>query len=52
MPSGGLLMITSIESRDYPVIQGCLLVVVTIYIAINLLVDVIYGWLDPRIQYT
>ncbi|MCC7272917.1 MAG: ABC transporter permease [Alphaproteobacteria bacterium] len=52
LPGIGRLMITGIEFRDYPVIQGCLLSIVTIYILINLIVDLLYAWLDPRIRYT
>lgn len=51
IPGIGRLMISGIEFRDYPVIQGCLLVVVTLYVLINLAVDLLYAWLDPRIRY-
>lgn len=51
LPGIGRLIITAIESRDYPLVQGCLLVVVTIYIAINLAIDLLYACLDPRIRY-
>jgi peptide/nickel transport system permease protein len=50
IPGLGRMIITGIQYRDYPAIQGCLLFIVTIYILINLAVDVIYAWLDPRIQ--
>ncbi len=51
IPGIGRLMISGIEFRDYPVIQGVLLVVVTLYVLINLAVDLLYAWLDPRIRY-
>jgi peptide/nickel transport system permease protein len=51
VPGLGWLMIGAIQARDYPVIQGCLLVSVSIYIAINLAVDLLYALLDPRIRY-
>jgi peptide/nickel transport system permease protein len=51
VPGLGRLMIGAIQARDYPVIQGCLLVSVAIYITINLLVDLSYALLDPRIRY-
>jgi peptide/nickel transport system permease protein len=51
IPGIGGLMISAIEARDYPVIQGCLLASVTIYIFVNLAVDLIYAVLDPRIRY-
>jgi len=41
----------SITERDYPAIQGINLVVVTTVVSINLLVDLVYAWLDPRIRY-
>ena len=52
LPGIGRLMITGIQYRDYPVIQGVFLVIVVAYIVINLLVDLLYAWLDPRIHYT
>jgi peptide/nickel transport system permease protein len=51
IPGVGRLLITGIESRDYPVIQGCLIVTVFLYVLINLSVDLIYAWLDPRVRY-
>jgi peptide/nickel transport system permease protein len=47
----GRLVGDSISRRDYPVIQGVILTVSFIYIFVNLLVDVLYGYLDPRIRY-
>ncbi|MCB1990463.1 MAG: ABC transporter permease subunit, partial [Geminicoccaceae bacterium] len=37
--------------RDYPLIQGAILFILVIYVVINLLVDVAYAWVDPRIEY-
>jgi peptide/nickel transport system permease protein len=51
VPGLGRLMATAILARDYPVIQGGLLVTALMFVAINLLVDVLYAWLDPRIRY-
>lgn len=51
IPGLGRLMATAILARDYPVIQGGLLVTALMFVAINLLVDVLYAWLDPRIRY-
>ncbi len=51
IPGLGRMLITGIQYRDYPVIQGCLLAIVTIYILINFLVDMLYAVLDPRIRY-
>lgn len=51
LPGVGRLAITAINQRDYPVIQGVVLMVAVIFVVINLLVDLLYGWLDPRISY-
>jgi ABC-type dipeptide/oligopeptide/nickel transport system permease component len=50
-PGVGRLAITSILQRDYPVVQGCVLLVAVLFVVINLTVDLLYGWLDPRIRY-
>jgi peptide/nickel transport system permease protein len=47
----GLLVVQAIQRRDYPVIQGALVVVAMIYVLVNLLVDILYIFLDPRIRY-
>ena len=49
IPGLGRLLIDSIYARDYPVVQGCLLLVAFLYVAINLLVDLVYPLLDPRV---
>ncbi len=50
LPGIGRLVVQSILSRDYPVIQGVILVVVVIYLFINLIVDISYRLLDPRLE--
>ncbi|MCF3934596.1 ABC transporter permease [Acuticoccus sp. M5D2P5] len=50
-PGLGRLLIQAISSRDYPLIQGCILVILVLYVAINLTVDVLYAYIDPRIDY-
>ena len=50
-PGIGRLLITAINSRDYPVVQGCILWIAVIYVGVNLATDLLYGWLDPRIRY-
>ena len=50
-PGVGRLAMTSILQRDYPVVQGCVLLVAVLFVLINLAVDLLYGWLDPRIRY-
>ena len=50
-PGVGRLLVQSISFRDYPLVQGCILLIATTYVAMNLLTDVVYGFLDPRIRY-
>jgi peptide/nickel transport system permease protein len=50
-PGVGWLMIQSITQRDYVVVQGAVLLIATGFVLINLLVDVAYAYLDPRIRY-
>ena len=49
-PGLGQLLIESIQRRDYPVVQGCILVISVAYITINGLTELVYAWLDPRIR--
>jgi peptide/nickel transport system permease protein len=51
LPGLGRLMLTALQERDYPTISGINLFVAVFVIIINILVDVSYGWLDPRIHY-
>ncbi len=50
VPGIGFESINSISKRDYPVIQGMALLVAVLYIAINLIIDILYGVIDPRIR--
>ena len=50
-PGVGWLMVQSISQRDYAVVQGVVLVIATGCVIVNLLVDVVYAYLDPRIRY-
>ena len=50
-PGMGRLVVDAIGSRDYPIIQGCILFSAILFVFINLLVDLVYGLLDPRIRY-
>jgi peptide/nickel transport system permease protein len=47
----GRLLVESIEKRDYPVTQACVLVVALSYVLVNLLTDVLYGFADPRVKF-
>jgi peptide/nickel transport system permease protein len=49
LPGLGRLMVDSILSRDYPVVQGCLLFTAVIYVVVNLTVDLLYPVFDPRV---
>jgi len=51
IPGMGKLVVDGMLSQDYPVVQGVILIVAVTVVLSNLLVDVLYGWLDPRIQY-
>jgi ABC-type dipeptide/oligopeptide/nickel transport system permease component len=50
-PGVGRLLIQAINFRDYPLVQGCILFIALTYVMVNLMVDLVYGWLDPRIRY-
>ena len=51
IPGMGRLAVESIRAHDYPVIQGIILIISITVMLVNLLVDLSYGWLDPRIRY-
>ncbi len=50
LPGVGRMVVQSILRRDYPVIQGVILVIVVLYLIVNLMVDLAYSWLDPRVS--
>lgn len=52
IPGMGKFFVTSITGRDYPVIMGTILVMATFLVLANVIVDIVYAWLDPRIRYT
>lgn len=52
LPGMGRLVIEAINRRDYPIVQGVVLAFGTFVLVVNLLTDVIYTWLDPRISYS
>lgn len=51
-PGVGRLLVTAIQQRDFPLIQGTVLFMGTLFLLINLVVDIAYVFLDPRIRYT
>ncbi|HXG51416.1 MAG TPA: nickel ABC transporter permease [candidate division Zixibacteria bacterium] len=50
-PGIGRLTVQAIQTRDYPLVQGCVLVIAVSYLAVNFLTDLVYRWIDPRITY-
>lgn len=50
-PGIGRLLVQAIEARDYPLVQGCVLVIAISYIIVNLAVDILYAVVDPRVRY-
>jgi peptide/nickel transport system permease protein len=50
IPGVGRLLIQAVARRDYPVVQGVVMIVAGLYVVINLLVDLLYGYLDPRLR--
>jgi peptide/nickel transport system permease protein len=50
LPGLGRLVVTAINQRDYTVVQGGVLVIAAIFVVVNLLTDLAYGLLDPRVE--
>lgn len=50
IPGVGRMLIQAVARRDYPVVQGVVMIVAGLYVFINLLVDLLYGYLDPRLR--
>ncbi|HHW40279.1 MAG TPA: ABC transporter permease [Syntrophomonadaceae bacterium] len=51
-PGLGTLMVNGILARDFPLVQGIILFVASVYVLVNLIVDIVYAFLDPRISYS
>ncbi len=51
LPGVGRLVVDAVFARDYPLVQGVVLLIAVGFIVSNLLVDLVYGWIDPRIRY-
>ena len=51
LPGVGYVLLQSIFNRDYPVVQGATLLIAIIFVLANTMVDIVYGWLDPRISH-
>ena len=50
LPGVGYTLLNAIFNRDYPLIQNATLLIATVFVVVNMVVDLIYGWLDPRIS--
>jgi peptide/nickel transport system permease protein len=50
-PGIGQLMVEAIQARDYPLVQACILIISLAYVIVNMLTDLLYAWLDPRIRF-
>jgi peptide/nickel transport system permease protein len=51
VPGMGTALVQAVSYRDYPTVQAIILVMALVFLVVNLLVDLLYGWLDPRIRY-
>jgi len=49
-PGVGMLLLESIQRRDYPVVQGCILIIAMLYVVINTFTDILYAKVDPRVR--
>ena len=52
IPGVGRLVVDAIQRRDYPIIQGVMVVFAAVYVLINLVIDILYSFIDPRIRYS
>ena len=50
IPGVGRLAVDAIKARDYPILQGAVVYIAISYVFINLLVDMLYAWVDPRLR--
>jgi peptide/nickel transport system permease protein len=50
-PGIGTLLLDGINSRNYMIVQGCVIFISLTYVLVNLLTDLLYAWIDPRIRY-
>ena len=51
VPGMGTALVAAVSNRDYPTVQAIVFVMALVFLTMNLLVDLVYGWLDPRIRY-
>jgi len=51
VPGMGMALIDAVNNRDYPTVQAIVVIMALLFLSLNLIVDLLYGWLDPRIRY-
>jgi peptide/nickel transport system permease protein len=51
VPGMGMGLIDGVNHRDYPTVQAIVFMMALVFLTLNLVVDLLYGWLDPRIRY-
>ena len=51
VPGMGTALVQAVSQRDYPTVQAMVFVMAVVFLVVNLLVDLLYVWLDPRIHY-
>jgi peptide/nickel transport system permease protein len=52
IPGVGRLVVDAISRRDYPIIQGVMVIFAAVYVLVNLVIDILYSFIDPRIRYS
>jgi peptide/nickel transport system permease protein len=50
IPGMGQVVVDALNSRDYPLVQGCVIIFALFVMVVNLVVDVAYKWVDPRVE--
>ena len=51
-PGMGRYVVNAVRMRDYPVVQGCVMFFASLFVIVNLITDILYVFIDPRIKYT
>ena len=51
IPGMGRLIVNAVINKDYPIVQAGIVIIATLIVIVNLVVDISYGWIDPRIRF-
>jgi peptide/nickel transport system permease protein len=51
VPGMGTALVQAVSQRDYPTVQAMIFVMALVFLLVNLVIDLLYAWLDPRIRY-